>query len=106
MKIGRRAGPPQARPAPSGGSEPHAVGSVGAYVLIAGNGDSIFKRLMLCIGRADLARDPGWADNTGRVDRVAGPDEETDQGAQRSTGSQVPAQLGGFRIAVTAVPAK
>ena len=27
---GRRAGPPPARPAPSGGSEPHAVGSVGA----------------------------------------------------------------------------
>ncbi len=29
---GRRAGPPQARPAPSGGSEPHEVGSVGAWV--------------------------------------------------------------------------
>ena len=28
--AGRRAGPPQARPAPPGGSEPHAVGSVGA----------------------------------------------------------------------------
>lgn len=28
--AGRRAGPPQARPAPSGGSEPHEVGSVGA----------------------------------------------------------------------------
>ncbi len=27
------AGPPQARPAPSGGSEPHAVGSVGAQLL-------------------------------------------------------------------------
>ncbi|MBA4261540.1 MAG: acyl-CoA dehydrogenase [Comamonadaceae bacterium] len=27
---GRRAGPPRARPAPSGGSEPHEVGSVGA----------------------------------------------------------------------------
>ena len=29
---GRCAGPPQARPAPSGGSEPHAVGSVGAQL--------------------------------------------------------------------------
>jgi alkylation response protein AidB-like acyl-CoA dehydrogenase len=28
---GRRAGPPQARPAPSGGSEPHDEGSVGAW---------------------------------------------------------------------------
>ncbi len=42
----------------------------GGYALIAGNGDSIFKRLMQCIGRADLAADPGLADNTGRVARV------------------------------------
>ena len=35
---GRSAGPPQARPAPSGGSEPHAVGSVGAHKLrVVGN---------------------------------------------------------------------
>jgi uncharacterized protein YgbK (DUF1537 family) len=33
MKIERRAGPPQASSAPSGGSEPHAVGSVGAISL-------------------------------------------------------------------------
>jgi len=32
--VGRRAGPPQARPAPSGGSEPHEVGSVGALYLV------------------------------------------------------------------------
>ena len=42
----------------------------GGYALIAGNGDSIFRRLMQCIGRADLAADPGLADNTGRVARV------------------------------------
>jgi formyl-CoA transferase len=42
----------------------------GAYALIAGNGDSIFKRLMGLIGRTDLANDPGLADNTGRVARV------------------------------------
>ena len=41
------------------------------YVLIAGNGDSIFKRLMQCIGRPDLAADPQLADNTGRVAQVA-----------------------------------
>jgi formyl-CoA transferase len=40
------------------------------YALIAGNGDSIFKRLMQCIGRPDLADDPTLADNTGRVKRV------------------------------------
>jgi len=41
------------------------------YVLIAGNGDSIFKRLMAVIGRDDLAHDPALADNAGRVVRVA-----------------------------------
>jgi len=41
-----------------------------AVVLIAGNGDSIFKRLMRTIGRADLADDPALADNAGRVRRV------------------------------------
>jgi formyl-CoA transferase len=47
----------------------------GAYALIAGNGDSIFKRLMNLIGRDDLANDPTLGDNTGRVARV----EEIDQ---------------------------
>jgi formyl-CoA transferase len=42
----------------------------GAYALVAGNGDSIFKRLMQCIGRPDLAQDPGLAKNAGRVQRV------------------------------------
>ena len=42
----------------------------GAYVLVAGNGDSIFRRLMGAIGRPDLAADPTLADNTGRVARV------------------------------------
>ncbi|MDE2093097.1 MAG: CoA transferase [Burkholderiales bacterium] len=41
------------------------------WVLVAGNGDSIFKRLMAAIGRDDLARDPQLAGNTGRVARVA-----------------------------------
>jgi formyl-CoA transferase len=40
------------------------------YVLIAGNGDSIFKRLMEAIGRSDLAADPALANNEGRVKRV------------------------------------
>lgn len=38
--------------------------------MIAGNGDSIFKRLMLCINRPDLADDPALAGNEGRVLRV------------------------------------
>ena len=39
----------------------------GGYVIVAGNGDSIFKRLMLAIGRPDLADDPRLARNDGRV---------------------------------------
>ena len=42
----------------------------GGYALVAGNGDSIFKRLMQCIGRPDLAQDPELAKNAGRVQRV------------------------------------
>lgn len=42
----------------------------GGYALVAGNGDSIFKRLMATIGRGDLGSDPALADNAGRVARV------------------------------------
>jgi formyl-CoA transferase len=41
-----------------------------AYVLVAGNGDSIYKRLMHAIGRDDLGQDPELKDNAGRVKRV------------------------------------
>ncbi|WP_240461993.1 CoA transferase [Burkholderia sp. Nafp2/4-1b] len=40
------------------------------FVLIAGNGDSIFKRLMQTIGRDDLGNAPDLADNAGRVARA------------------------------------
>lgn len=39
----------------------------GAYALIAGNGDSIFKRLMATIQRPDLADDASLKHNEGRV---------------------------------------
>ena len=42
----------------------------GGYVLVAGNGDSIFKRLMKLIGRDDLGNDPQLENNEGRVKRV------------------------------------
>jgi formyl-CoA transferase len=44
--------------------------SDGGYAIVAGNGDSIFKRLMGVVGRPDLANDPGLASNAGRVKRV------------------------------------
>ena len=55
------------------------------YALIAGNGDSIFKRLMKEIGRDDLAADPLLSDNAGRVARVDEIDAAIGQwAAQRS----------------------
>ncbi|MBC7484030.1 MAG: CoA transferase, partial [Rhizobacter sp.] len=66
--------------------------------LIAGNGDSIFKRLMQSIGRDDLGNDPALADNAGRVARV----EELDRaiGAWTVTRSvkEVLSQLGEARV--------
>jgi len=42
----------------------------GKYVVIGANADSIFKRMMNAIGRADLASDPALAHNDGRVART------------------------------------
>jgi crotonobetainyl-CoA:carnitine CoA-transferase CaiB-like acyl-CoA transferase len=39
----------------------------GSYVVIAGNSDAIFRRLMKAIGRDDLGEDPELARNEGRV---------------------------------------
>ncbi|ERH56179.1 CaiB/BaiF CoA transferase family protein [Pseudomonas simiae] len=39
----------------------------GAYVVIAGNSDPIYKRLMTIIGRADLAEAPEFVHNDGRA---------------------------------------
>ena len=47
----------------------------GQYVLIAANGDSLFKRLMDLMGRNDLGNDPELENNDGRVKRV----QELDQ---------------------------
>lgn len=49
------------------------------YVLIAGNGDSIFKRLMGVIGRPDLAEAPELANNAGRVRHVVMLDDAISQ---------------------------
>ena len=43
----------------------------GKFVVVAGNSDSIFKRLMTAIGREDMANDPALANNEGRVKQTA-----------------------------------
>lgn len=45
------------------------------YVIIGANNDSIFKRLMIAIGREDLANDTSLASNAGRVPRARELDE-------------------------------
>ncbi|MDR5838610.1 CaiB/BaiF CoA-transferase family protein [Caballeronia sp. LZ034LL] len=47
----------------------------GGFVVIAGNSDPIYKRLMHVIGRPDLADDPALARNDGRVRHSAMLDE-------------------------------
>lgn len=57
----------------------------GNFVLIAGNGDSIFRRLALAMGREDLASDPSLAGNAGRAARQEWLDGEIEAWtAQRS----------------------
>jgi len=42
--------------------------SDGKYIVIGGNGDSIFQRLMVAAGYPDMAEDPRLASNQGRVE--------------------------------------
>jgi formyl-CoA transferase len=61
----------------------------GKYVLIAGNGDSIFKRLMQVIGREDLGQDAELGSNDGRVKRVGELDQAIGVWASQRTAEQV-----------------
>lgn len=70
----------------------------GTWALIAGNGDSIFKRLMAAIGRPDMAADPALADNAGRVKRVAEIDEAIGAWAARHPIAQVLDVLGAAEV--------
>lgn len=42
----------------------------GKHVVIGGNGDKIFQRLMMAIGREDIALNPKYGSNQGRADDV------------------------------------
>jgi formyl-CoA transferase len=63
--------------------------SDGGYALIAGNGDSIYKRLMAAIGRDDLGNDPALANNAGRVLRVTEIDAAIGEWTRTRTVSEV-----------------
>src|SRR5688500_4048314 len=49
--------------------------SDGSYVLIAGNADALYRRLISAIGREDLRDDPGLARNDGRAAQMERIDE-------------------------------
>jgi formyl-CoA transferase len=68
------------------------------YVLIAGNGDSIFKRLMEVIGRADLGTAADLSSNAGRVLRVTEIDAAIEQWTQTRSVADVLATLGPARV--------
>ncbi|AXF06339.1 CaiB/BaiF CoA transferase family protein [Paraburkholderia hospita] len=70
----------------------------GKYALIAGNGDSIFRRLMDLIGRGDLANDPALAQNDGRVKHVERIDAAIAEWANRQSLDNVLAALNEARI--------
>ena len=63
--------------------------SDGKFVIIGGNGDSIYKRLMQAIDRPDLGDDPRMADNAGRVVH----EKELDQAIGTWTGSLTAAKV-------------
>ena len=72
--------------------------SDGGYALVAGNGDSIFRRLMVLIGRDDLANDTALADNAGRVARVTELDDAIGAWTAQRSVDEVLAALDGASV--------
>jgi formyl-CoA transferase len=68
------------------------------FALIAGNGDSIFRRLMEAIGRSDLANAPDLAGNVGRVARVAEIDGAIEAWTSTRTVADVLAAMAAARV--------
>jgi len=65
----------------------------GSYVLIAANGDSIFRRLAVAMGRDDLANDPSLAHNDGRGAKQAWLDAEIEAWTSARTPDDVLAAM-------------
>src|ERR1044071_2816398 len=61
----------------------------GSYVLIAGNADSLYRRLMSCIGREDLRDDPALALNNGRAAQMQRIDEAISKWTSERTQQEV-----------------
>jgi len=67
---------------------------------VAGNGDSIFRRLMAAIGRKDLESDPALAHNDGRAKQTARIDEAIEAWTVQRTQDEVIAVLDAANVPV------
>lgn len=56
-----------------------------SHIVIGGNGDKIFQRLMIAIGRKDIAENPKYANNQGRVEDVTYIDEAIEAWTKKHT---------------------
>ncbi|MCA9658273.1 MAG: CoA transferase [Myxococcales bacterium] len=72
----------------------------GAFVVIGANSDSMFRRLMRAIGRDDLADDPAFGSNAGRVEHEARIDAAIRGYAEAHAAREVMATLTAAEIAV------
>ena len=70
----------------------------GKFVVIGGNGDSIFKRLMEAAGRPDMANDSRLADNMGRVQHESDIDEALSVWCESLSSAEVLQQLEQSRV--------
>ncbi|MGE0072355.1 MAG: CaiB/BaiF CoA transferase family protein [Thiomonas sp.] len=75
----------------------------GEWVQISGNGDAIFRRLMLAIGRADLADDPSLARNPGRMARAAEIDAAIQAWAQQLGAADIVRAMRGADVPATRI---
>ena len=75
----------------------------GENIVIAGNGDAIFKRLMSAIGRQDMADDPALANNAGRVPATQGIDEAIQSWCSTQTIDAALAVLQGAEVPVSKI---
>ena len=89
--------------APAGSALPgiapsNAYRCLDGVVLIAGNGDAIFTRLMTVIGRDDLGRRPDLASNQGRVKAATELDQAIGDWTERHTVTDALAQMGAASV--------
>jgi len=89
--------------APAGSALPgiapsNAYRCLDGVVLVAGNGDAIFTRLMTVIGRDDLGGRPDLASNQGRVKVATELDQAIGNWTERHTVTEVLAQMGAASV--------